>query len=231
MALFVAISPEAVKAVTTKSPNFEASETEFGAGAALNTCSGSYCARATIGGMSGNSSSANFTADFSPLTPESEPMLEVMVERGESNLGDLAVDRTATRTMIFHVRSFQAGGYTLQINGTPPQYEGYMLATPANATESVQGSEQFALNVVANTTPAVGANPAFMPAEEVIDNIVQPKYAAANRFAYTDGDTVARTASESSQIRYTISMIVNVSGNTPAGHYSGDFSAVVTPVF
>ncbi len=233
VALFVVSSTTSVFAVTTNSPNYEASETEFGAGAALETCSGQYCASASIGAIGGESSSANFTAAFSQLTEDDdEPLLELMIEPGEANLGKLDIDRTATRTMLLHVRSHLAGGYTVQVTGNPPQFEGYSLATPIESIASLTGTEQFAINVVANNTPDVGANPMSTDGEEEpVQGIVLPKYGTPNQFAYINGDIVARTASESSQIKYTVSMIVNVSGNTPAGHYSGDFSALVTPVF
>lgn len=233
MALFaVTVSTTTVLATTTTSPNYEASETEFGAGAALDTCSGQYCAQATIGTIGGETNSQNFTASFSELPEDNEePLLEVIIEPGESNLGKLDIDRTATRTMLLNVRSHFAGGYTVQVTGSPPSFEGYTLATPIESIASIQGTEQFGINVVANQTPKVGADPKSIPEDTPVPGVILPKYGTPNMFAYVNGDIVARTTSQSSQIRYTISMIVNVSGNTPAGHYSGDFSALVTPVF
>lgn len=233
MALFVVtLAAGTVLATTTTSPNYEASETQFGAGAALETCSGQYCARASIGAIGGSSSSQNFTARFSELPEDDEePLLEMMIEPGEANLGDLATDRTATRTMVLHVRSHFAGGYIVQVTGSSPSYKGYTLATPLESIASMQGTEQFGINVVANTTPQLGADPTLMPDDTVATGVANPKYGTPNQFAYINGDEVARSTSQSSQIRYTISMIVNVAGSTPAGHYAGDFSAVVTPVF
>ncbi len=232
MALFVVSYAPAVLATTTTSPNYEASEAEFGAGAALETCSGQYCAQASIGSIGGETSSASFTAAFSELADDDvEPLLEVMIEPGDSNLGKLDTDRTATRTMLLHVNSHFAGGYTVQVTGDPPSYEGYTLATPVESIASIQGTEQFAINAVANTVPEVGNEPLSIPDDEPVTGVILPGYGTANMFAYSNGDVVARTDMESSKIRYTISMIVNVSGSTPAGHYSGDFSALVTPVF
>ena len=235
MAVFVASTTATTTlAVTAVSPNYEASEAEFGAGAALETCSGQYCAQATIGTLGGETSSANFTAAFSTLDEnDEEPLLEVMIQPGESNLGKLDTDRTATRTMLVHVRSHFVGGYTLQIAGSSPSFNGYMLAVPIEPIASTQGSEQFAINAVANTEPQIGSDPmsTINSNDEPAPGVVLPKYSTPNLFAYRNGDTVARSTSESSQIRYTISMIVNVAGTTPAGQYSGDFSAVVTPDF
>lgn len=221
-----------VMATTSRSTGYEVSEAEFGAGAALEACSGSYCARATIGSLSADgASSGTFTAAFGPLSAESEPLLEVMVEPGVAFLGELDTETTASRTMRLHVRSHLAGGYQVQMLGDPPRYGDHVLAAPAAPTAAAPGTEQFAINVATNTTPEVGEDPLFTVPEDEIPGLILPDYATPNLFAYRSGDVVARTYAESSQIRYTISMIVNVSGSTPAGHYAGDFSAVVTPVF
>lgn len=231
-ALFMLPEVKPASANTSRSPSFEVSETEFGAGAALETCSGSYCAQATIGSTSAEQlSSPSFTAAFGTESSDSEPMLEVMVEPGQSDLGVLSVEETAFRTMMLHVRSHLAGGYQVQVTGQPPSYGDHILASPRAPTASSPGTEQFAINAVANETPRVGEDPAFSSPGGVVADVILPNYAGADLFAYSDGDVIARTSSESSQIRYTISMIVNVSGSTPAGHYSGDLAAIVTPVF
>ena len=228
---FAVLIAQPAFANTSKSENYEASEAEFGAGAALETCSGTYCARASIGQIGGDTNSENYSASFDPLSEDSEPVLELIIEPGKANLGQLDIDRTATRTMVLNVRNHQAGGYTVQVVGSPPSFDGYSLATPIEPSASLMGTEQFALNVVTNTDPEVGEDPKLVEEDKADRTIAVPKYATPNLFAYINGDVVAKSLSESSQIRYTISMIVNVSGDTPAGHFSGDFSAVVTPVF
>lgn len=232
MALFAVAATTTVLATTATSPNYEASETEFGAGAALEACSGQYCASATIGAIGGESSSEHFSAAFStPAEGDEEPLLELMVEPGEAHLGQLGTDRTATRTMLLHVNSYLAGGYTLQVTGVPPHFNDYTLASPLQPTASSKGSEQFAINAVANTDPEIGTDPTSISDSTTVPGVVLPNYGMPNKFMYINGDTVARSTTESSKIRYTISMIVNVAGTTPAGHYAGDFSAMVTPDF
>lgn len=235
IAVLAVLSGGVAFANTAKSPNFEAVEVEFGVGAALETCSGEYCAQATIGSMSGESSSENFTASFDTLDEDDdEPLLALIVEPGESNLGRLDIDRTATRTMKLHVRSHKAGGYIVQVIGAPPRYESYTLATPLEPVASLAGVEQFGINLVANDDPQVGQEPESTGEvidDDILKDVIAEKYGMKNKFSYINGDVVAQTSSESSQIRYTVSMIVNVAGTTPAGHYSGDFSAIVTPVF
>jgi hypothetical protein len=70
-----------------------------------------------------------------------------------------------------------------------------------------------------------------VPADTVTFGVVDEDYNTPNSFKFTSGDVVARSQAETGRTDYTISMIVNISNSTPAGHYSGDFSAVVIPDF
>ena len=123
------------------------------------------------------------------------------------------------------------GGYLLQIIGDPPKFEGHTLKTPPTPTASKAGEEQFAINVAANTAPAVGALPLQVPADQTIFGVAAENYNVSNMFMYNSGDTVARGLTETGRTDYTISMIVNIASSTPAGHYSGDFMAMVIPAF
>lgn len=220
-----------VFATTSNSENYEATQMELGASAPLNGCSDMYCAQASIGNMTtGDSSSAGGTAKFGTVT-KGEPLLEVIVSEGESNLGILTTERTATKTTTVQVRSYLSGGYVLQMVGDAPKYGNHTLSTPSSPTESDPGSEQFGINAVANTTPDVGADPVQIPSSEMSFGTVENGYKTANLFQYASGDVIARSVTESGRTDYTVSMIVNVSNATPAGHFSSDFSAVVVPVY
>lgn len=219
-------------AQTSVSPNYQVSDMEFGAGGTLKSCSSQYCTRASIGSMvSGDSSSSGSRASFGPISAEDEPLLEVIVTDGESNLGVLRTDRPATKTMSVQVRNYLSGGYFMQIVGDSPSYENHQLATPSVPTSSLPGTEQFAINAVENTDPLIGKNPLQVPSEEFSFGYILPNYNQVDKFMYKDGDAVAKSDTESGQTTYTISMIINVSNSTPAGHYSGDFSVVVVPAF
>jgi len=216
---------------TSSSQNYQIVEQEFGASSSAETCSGSYCARTSIGDLAvGTATSGGSSAEFGSITPD-EPALEVIVDPGESNLGELTTEQTASKAMIVRIRSYLSNGYYLQITGTPPKYKNHTLATPSSPTVSNPGTEQFAINAVANTSPSVGANPVQVPSSEFSFGELDSKYNQANKFMYNSGDTVARSETESGRTDYTISMIVNISNQTPAGHFSGDYSAVVVPMF
>lgn len=218
-------------ATTSLSPNYQATQMEFNAGSTLESCSGQYCARTSIGDLGvGESTSSVSTAKFGQITA-SDPLLEVIVEKGTSNLGDLSTEETATKTMVVRVRTHLSDGYILQLVGTPPKYGSHALNTPSSPTASSPGTEQFGINAVANTAPNVGAAPVQVPSSQTSFGEVSEAYRTPNMFKYASEDIVARSMSESGQTDYTISIIVNIANSTPAGHYAGDFSAIVTPVY
>lgn len=230
-ALFVVLGAGTALAQNSQSPNFQLDEPQFGAGSALETCSGQYCAQASIGDMGsgiGDGSSASFTTE---AELGEDPLLEVIVEPGASHLGVLSTSAPSHKIVVLKIRTYLSDGYIVQITGAPPKYEDHSLATPSSPTASTPGTEQFALNLAANTTPLVGANPVQTPSGDISFGYATDNYKTPNLFMYQSGDIVARSDSESGQTDYTISMIVNVAGSTPAGHFSGDYAAVVTPRF
>lgn len=231
MAVLVAMCGlSAVYAENPSSSHYELSESGFNSGT-LDGCSGSFCARASIGDVGGGEAkTATSTANFGSVTPD-EPSLDVIVDPGESDLGVLTTERTATKTMVVRVRNYLSNGYVMQITGTPPKYGNHTLATPTAPSPSTKGTEQFAINAAVNTNPNVGAAPVQVPDNGFSFGVVNTDYASANQFKYVSGDDVAHSTSQSGRTDYTISMIINIAQNTPAGHYSGDFSAVVIPVY
>jgi len=223
----------AVQAVssTSNSNNYQITETQFGASSSTQSCSGQYCAQASIGDMvAGTSASIKNIAQFGSVT-EGEPLLEVIVEPGESNLGVLTTERTASKTTTVHIRNYLSGGYVLQIIGDPPKYDKHALSTPSSPTAAQSGTEQFAINAAANTVPQLGAAPVQVPSEQMSFGFVEEDYRVPNLFKYISGDVIARSQTESGQTNYTISMIVNISNATPAGRFAGDYAAVVIPVY
>lgn len=221
-----------VRAENSTSVHYEASEFSFGAGSESKTCSGSYCASVSIGDTTAqNEAPLPSSASFEAIPKDSEPLLEVIVDPGTSNLGELSTTKTATKTMTVRINAFLIDGYTLQINGQPPKYGSHTLKALTNATEAKPGVEQFGLNVVANTIPKVGLDPVKTSDTGTNTSMVEPDYAIANQFKYSDGAVIARSGAGSGKTDFTVSMIVNIAGNTPAGRYSGDYSAVVVPRF
>jgi len=218
-------------AVTSSSSNYKVTETQFTSGTASKSCSGSYCAKVSIGDTAvGSATGTANSAKFGTIT-NSDPLLEVIVVAGQSNLGTLTAETTATKTTTVKVRNYLSGGYVLQIIGDPPKYNGHPLDTSNTPVQSVPGTEQFGINAAENTNPAVGANLVQIPDDKTSFGIVYDDYKTPNLFMFQSGDNIAHSTRSSGETDYTISMIVNISNGTPAGRYTGDFSAVVIPVY
>lgn len=233
LAVIIAVGSASVAlAETSKSTNYQTTETQFGASSTQQNCSDQYCARVSIGDVAsgGPGTSSGSTATFGQIT-SSEPLLEVIVDPGQSNLGKLDTEHTGSKAMIVRIRSYLSNGYTLQITGSPPKIKNHTLAAPSTPTAASPGTEQFGINAVANTSPSVGANLVQVPDDQTSFGEVDDDYDTANLFKYVSGDVVARSTRSSGQTDFTISMIVNISNSTPAGQYNGEFSAVVIPVY
>ena len=215
----------------SSSSHYQVTQTQFSSGTSVQSCSGSYCAKVSIGDAAvGTAANVNTAAQFGSIT-NSDPLLEVIVEAGQSNLGTLTTETTATKTTTVKIRNYLSGGYVMQIVGDPPKFKDHTLATSHTPVQSVPGTEQFGINAVANTNPHVGADLVQVPNGATSFGVVNDNYKSANLFMFSPGDDIAHSTKSSGETDYTISMIVNISSGTPAGHYSGDFSAVVIPVY
>jgi hypothetical protein len=214
-------------AITSSSSHYQLTETQFSSGANGESCSATYCAQASLGDTSTpRASSAAFGTQASTV-----PEMSVIVDAGESDLGVLTTEKTSTKTMVVKVKSILSGGYVLQIVGDTPKFNGHNLTALSTPTAATPGVEQFGLNVVANTSPNVGTAPAQTPADQAIYGAAADNYKISNKFMYVSGDVIGKSSTESGQTDYTVSMIVNIASSTPAGHYSGDFSAIVIPIY
>lgn len=232
VALFVSVgfvASQNALAETSTSPNYQITESQFGTGSSLESCSDQYCARVSIGD-DGRGSSAS-TAELGKAN-YSEPLLEMVVESGPSNFNELSTERTGIKIMKVKIRNYLSGGYMLQIVGEPPKYKNHTLNASGQLIEPLPGTEQFAINAVANTIPEnVGENPKLQPSEGDGTSLLLPGYNTPNVFKYVNGDTIASSQENTGGADFTITMIVNISSATPAGLYSGDFAAVILPYF
>ncbi|MCU1441834.1 MAG: exported protein of unknown function [Rhodoglobus sp.] len=233
LAIFIATFGVGTAYATTSTSNtYQVSETQFNSGSSVQQCSAQYCAKASIGDTTaGNTNTTSGgTATFGPIT-DSDPRLEVIIDPGVSNLGVLSAETTATKTTTVRIRNYLGGGYTLQIVGDPPKFAGHTLASPSTPAASSAGTEQFAINVADNSTPNVGAVPQQVPGDVITFGQGESGYNTPNLFKYISEGVIARGIANSGRTDYTISFVVNISNATPAGHYEGEYEALVVPAY
>jgi hypothetical protein len=102
----------------------------------------------------------------------------------------------------------------------------------ATTAASSAGTEQFGINLRANTSPATfGAEPVQVPDGTFSFGTVASGYSTVNQYRYVKGETIASSGRSSGETDYTISYIMNISSVTPGGTYTMDHNLVATATF
>ncbi|MEX0881392.1 MAG: hypothetical protein WEC17_01745 [Candidatus Saccharimonadales bacterium] len=231
--LFLVAAPRIVSAQYT-SPNYQTNEFFFGTGGDVELSSPNYKAQGSAGALGvGNVSSTNYQAYSGFLTPN-EPFLEFGIDTSVVNLGTLDTTTAQTGNANFHVRTYVDSGYTVRTMSQPPSMTSgasHTLTAMSLGTSS-PGTEQFGINLVANTSPvSFGSDPSPQPNSTFATGQAAAGYGTANNFKYSVSETIAQTSGSGWGLtNFTISYIANISVLTPAGSYTmvHDLVAVAT---
>lgn len=213
-----------------KSAHYQIDESFIGGSGLIQSNSSNY----QLGGSSagdtatGNSSSTNYQTNAGYNTTN-DPALSFTVNNSSANFGSFSASGATVATSTFEVSNYTSYGYVVQIIGDPPTNGNHTLSAMNTTGPSQAGTEQFGINLVANTSPvSVGANP---------DNgqfgygTASTNYNTPNNYRYVSGETIASAPKTSGITTYTISYLVNVSGLTPGGKYTSDQVLICTGTF
>lgn len=219
------------------SNQYKVEEYFFGSGGELEMTGSQYRAQSSTGALGvGNPNSTSFQIFAGNVTPYEE-YLEFVVSGAVADLGTLSDSGTNTATGTFSVRAILAGGYNVQTLSDPPTNEyGTVLTAKSALGAPVIGTEEFGMNLVANTSPTTfGADPAPQPDGSFDPGFAHGEAAAGyntgGQFKYTKGDTIVTAADARGQTDFTISYIANISGITQAGLYVMAHDLVATGTF
>jgi hypothetical protein len=212
-------------AETLQSNNYRIDESSIGTSGPIGEKSTNFGISSATGDLGvGNSASSNFQINAGTKT-DASPTLAFSVNTTLANFGVFSPNTTAVATASFSVLNYSSYGYAVQVFGNTPTNGSHAIAAMNPTGLSQAGTEQFGLNLVANTSPAsLGANP---------DNgsfgfgSVDSNYNVPNNFRFVSGETVAQAAKSSGTTNYTISYVVNVEGLTPGGQYRSNQTLVV----
>jgi len=210
-------------AQTSASTSYKTNEYYFGNGGEVNLNSTSYNARGSAGGLGiGDTASTNYTSKTGFVTPREE-YLEMVVNASTVNLGTLSTGAASIGTATFYVRAYTSSGYYVKtITGTPSSGAA-SLAPMTTTASSSPGTEQFGINLVANTAPATfGADPAPQPNSGFAFGVAATGYGTTNQYKYNTGDTIATAPKGIGQTNFTISYIANISPISAGGSYTVD---------
>ncbi len=142
------------------------------------------------------------------------------------NLGNGSTVATSSGTSVMACSTNGAGGYTITVNGTTLTSGVNTITALSTGGASTVGTKQFGLNLVANTTPAVGSAVSGSGTATAATN-----YGSANTFRFGTGETVASVSAPTNANTFTVSYIANIDGVTPPGNYVSNLNYVATANF
>lgn len=233
--IVVVVSPLMVHALDEpdyQSPNFGVDEYFIGPGGTLDATSSNYSARATLGDLGvGNSSSANFQ-QFAGFTTTDEPFLEFYVNSTGVDLGIQSSNSASTGNAEFYIRNYLSDGYAIVSTSQAPTNGSEVIDPLTSPSTSVPGTEQFGINLVANTAPvSFGSDPVQVPDATFSFGEAAVNYNIPNSYTYNQDDVIATSPKSSGQTNYTISYLMNVSNDTPGGIYTMSHTLVAVATY
>lgn len=144
-----------------------------------------------------------------------------------TDMGELSSKSTLTAQSQMAVGTNATGGFAITANGIPMSAGTSVIDSPATPTESKPGEDQFGINLVANSSPAVGNDPEGIWANA----ITSPDYGIPDHYKFVPGDVVAYSPNVSLMKKFTVSYIVNSSENLRAGVYTTTITYIASGRF
>lgn len=210
------------------SPSYRIDESYIGPGGSVESSSASYKESSSLGDTGVGGAASTAYQQVAGFNTTNEPRLVMIVDTTSINFGQLSTAVATTATSTFKVLNYTSSGYSVFTVGSPPTNSGHSLAGINPTGASVVGTEQFGINLVANTSPvAVGANPVQVPSGSFSFGAAAAGYNTANNYRYVNGEAVAQSVKTSGQTDYTVTYLINVANNTPGGSYIGGQALVV----
>jgi hypothetical protein len=233
MALILPVSVARVQAAPTYvSPSYGVDEVFFGSGGVNDANSASYNARASLGDTGVGNSASSLYQLYGGFTTTEVPFLEMVVNAVNVDLGTVTTGAAATGNATFTVKAYLASGYVVRTASDAPQNASYIMANMAATAASSPGTEQFGINLRANTSPTTyGADPVQLPDSSFSYGQVSAGYNTVNQFKYVKGDSIAYSNSSSGITEYTISYLMNIDSTTPGGVYVMEHNLVAIGTF
>ena len=139
----------------------------------------------------------------------------------------MSPDVTLTAQSQMGVGTNASGGFAITVNGTPPAAGTRVINAPIAPTSSIQGTNQFGINLVANNSPSVGHD----PEGPFANAFPSPGYDQPNEYKFVDGDTVAYSTNVSLVKKFTVSYILNSAPDLHAGIYSTTITFIASGRF
>lgn len=131
------------------------------------------------------------------------------------NLGELSSGSTSQSSSEMVAATNGEFGYSITMSGVTMTSGNNVIPNLASPTPSSAGVSQFGVNLRANSSPAVGAEP-----NGPGTGSVSAPYAVPNSYTFNNADIVASSAGSSDDRKYTVSYITNINSNQAPGVYA-----------
>jgi hypothetical protein len=205
---------------TMSSDNFQIWADAIGVSGDESASSDNYGVRDTVGEpitQSATSTSESYGVKAGFREMYQDQSLTFSLGTDSLDLGEFKTDGTAASSHTMVITTNADNGFTITVTGeTLSNGTDIIDAIGSTATNSLIGTKQFGINLVANTVPIIGADPS---GTSPIGTTNSP-YNTTNQFAYNSGDTVASSSGPINETTYTVSYIVNVDSTLSKGAYS-----------
>lgn len=219
----------AAHAAGPASTNYRLDESSIGPGGFVQSASASYRADSASGDLAiGNSASTGYQVEAGSITTN-DPALTVAINGVTSSFTAFSPSTASTATATFSISNYTSFGYSVQIVGGTLKNGSHSLPAMASTGASSTGTEQFGMNLVANTSPSnVGSNPVY----DIFGvGDVAANYDTPNQFRYVSGETIATADKSSGRTTYTITYLANVAPLTEGGTYKTKQTIVVVGTY
>lgn len=224
------LTPSSAEAIS--SSNYQVQEDFVGGGGSASSSSTSYKSQDSIGAAAVGDGASATKRSQSGTTTTNDPTLTFAVNTSSVSLGSLSSSIAKTGTATFNVLNYTSYGYIVQVLGSPPSNGSHALTNMSSAAASSAGTEQFGINLKANTAPAsFGADPQQAPDSTFSFGVAASGYNTTNTYKYVSGDTIASAPKSSGKTTYTLSYVANISNSTQNGSYSGQQTLVCTGTY
>ncbi|HVQ43371.1 MAG TPA: hypothetical protein VMT30_00170 [Candidatus Saccharimonadia bacterium] len=142
------------------------------------------------------------------------------------DFGDFSPTVTRSGTSVMQAQTNAANGYAITVTGTTLASGVNTIPALATQTGSVIGTSQFGLNLRANGTPALGADPSGAGS-----GTFSGAYGTPDLYRFASGDVVAAGLAPTNANTFTSSYIVNIGGAQAAGVYTATMTYICTASF
>ncbi len=170
---------------------------------------------------------ASSTAGQITVTASVDETLTFTLATATAALGTLSTSATGKNTSVMTVATNAATGYSVSYSGSTLTSGSNTIAAMTSGGASVTNSQQFGINLMNNSTPAIGSAKTGTGS-----GVPATGYDTINQFKFNPaGDVIATASLPTNDNVFTTSYIANIDGATAAGAYSTILTYVATANF